>query len=154
MSSLSFTRVLVVAHQAATSPRLIETVAGRAARGPCVFTLLVPAPVRPLHCVGDPEDHGLHEADSLLSDALPVLSEAAGRPIAGVVGSDDALAAIRDAVYLLGFDEIIISLLPARLSLRQRLELPARVRALGLPVTEVAGSPGPGPRPVSGQPAA
>lgn len=38
---------------------------------------------------------------------------------------------------LLGFDEVIVSMLPARLSRGLRLDLPRKIRGLGVPVTEV-----------------
>ena len=43
----------------------------------------------------------------------------------------------QDAVNLLGFDEVIVSMLPARWSRWLHLDLPRKVRGLGLPVTEV-----------------
>jgi hypothetical protein len=130
-------RILIVAHQTADSPELIETVARRAAAGWCVFTLLVPATARGLHRVVDPEDHGAQEAEARLEVALPLLSAAAGGPVVGVIGSPEPLAAVQDALNLLGFDEVIISMLPLRVSRWLRLDLPREVRALGVPVTQV-----------------
>lgn len=132
------TRVLIVAHQTALSAPLLTAVAERAQAGPCTFTLLVPARPHGLHRVVDPEDHGMAEAKARLDQALPGLSAAAGQPLVGVAGSHDPLAAIEDAINLLGFDEVIISMLSARLSRWLHLDLPAKVRALGLSVTEVA----------------
>jgi hypothetical protein len=133
-------RVLVVAHQTADSPELAEAVARRVAAGSCRFTLLVPAQARGLHRVTDPEDHGYAEAEGRLKAALPGLSEAAGDEVIGVVGNHDPLAAVQDALNLLGFDEVIISMLPLRLSRWPHLDLPRKVRGLGLPVTEVLGT--------------
>lgn len=45
--------------------------------------------------------------------------------------------AVQDALNLLGFDEMIIAMLPLRESRWFALELPRKVRALGVPVTEV-----------------
>ena len=67
----------------------------------------------------------------------PLLSEAAGSPVEGIVGDPDPVAAIQDAVNLRGFDEIIISTLPARLSRWLKLDLPSKVSGTGLPVTTV-----------------
>ena len=52
-------------------------------------------------------------------------------------GVPEPLAAIQDAVNLHGFDEVIISTLPTRVSKWLRLDLPHKVAGLGLPVTTV-----------------
>ena len=44
---------------------------------------------------------------------------------------------IQDAVNLDGYDEIIISTLPARASRWLRADLPSKLKTLGLPVTTV-----------------
>jgi hypothetical protein len=141
MRSYRTARVLIVAHQTADSPQLKEAVARRAEQGPCTFTLLVPTRPRGLHRVIDPEDHGFGEAEDRLEAAIPLLSEAAGTPVIGVVGAHEPLAAVQDALNLLGFDEVIISMLPVRVSRWFRLDLPRKVRALGVPVSEVIGAP-------------
>jgi hypothetical protein len=41
-------------------------------------------------------------------------------------------------VNLRGFDEIVLSTLPSRLSRWMRIDLPSKVRALGLPVLHVS----------------
>jgi hypothetical protein len=134
------TSVLIVANQTADSPELIAAVAQRAEEGRCVFTLLVPASAHGLHRVTDPEDHGRPEAEARLAAAIPRLSDAVGHAVVGVIGSHDALAAVQDAVNLLGFDEVIVSTLSARVSRWLRLDLAAKVAALGLPVTVVTTS--------------
>lgn len=138
MRSTSPTRVLITAHHAADSPALVEAVARRAADGPAIFTLLVPAVAHGLHRVVDPEDHGHAEADARLAAALPLLSDAAGEPVAGVVGAHEPFAAVQDALNLVGFDEVIISMRPGRVRRWLRLDLPRKIRALGVPVAEVA----------------
>jgi hypothetical protein len=130
-------RVLIVASQAAASPELIQAVAQRAQDGPCMFTLLVPGTARVLHRAIDPDYQGCGDAEARLEAAIPILSEAAGDPIIGVVGSSEPLLAVQDALNLLGFDEAIISMLPLRESRWSDLDLPRKVRALGVPVTEV-----------------
>jgi hypothetical protein len=130
-------RVLVVANRTAATPALLDAVRERSARGPSAFTLLVPRSAHGLHRVADPEEQGAEEADATLELALPLLAEAAGSPVAGLVGDPEPLAAIQDAVNVQGFDEIIISTLPTRVSRWLRLDLPHKAAGLGLPVTTV-----------------
>lgn len=139
MRFISPTRVLIVAHQTADSRALFEAVARRADADLCSFTLLVPASSRGLHRVVDPEDHGIAEAERRLEAAIPLLSEAAGSEVVGMVGSHEPFAAVQDALNLFGFDEVFVSMLPVRLSRWLRLDLPHKIRALGVPVTEVIG---------------
>ena len=136
-SSEATTRVLVVAHKTAATQPLHDAVRERASRGPCTFTLLVPNAAHGLHKVVDPEDQGAGEAQGVIDEALPKLSEAAGTPVEGIVGDADPAAAVEDAVNLRGFDEIIISTLPTRLSRWLKLDLPSKISGTGLPVTTV-----------------
>ena len=137
MESSAPARVLVVANRTAATPALIEAVRERAARGPCRFALLVPHTSRGLHRVVDPEDQGTEEAEETLGLALPLLEEAAGSEVQGLIGDPEPLAAIQDAVNVHGFDELIISTLPARFSRWLKLDLPSKAAGLGLPVTTV-----------------
>ncbi len=137
MESSAPARVLVVANRTAATPALIEAVRERAARGPCRFTLLIPNTTHGLHRVVDPEDQEQTEAEATLELAIPLLEEAAGSLVEGMIGVPEPLAAIQDAVNLHGFDEIIISTLPKRFSRWLRLDLPSKVAGLGLPVTTV-----------------
>jgi hypothetical protein len=68
---------------------------------------------------------------------LPVLSRAARDEVVGLVGREEPLTATRDALNLLGFDEVIISMPPARESRWLHLDLARTVRALGVPVSQV-----------------
>src|SRR4051794_36709457 len=136
-SSTSPKRILVVAHRTAATPALLETVRNRAARGPASFTLLVPNTAHGLHRVVDPEDQEAGEAQTVLDLAIPLLEDAAGGHVEGLIGDPEPLNAIQDAVNLHGFDEIIISTLPKRVSRWLRLDLPSKANGLGLPVTTV-----------------
>ncbi len=129
-------RVLVVANRTAIDEPLIEAVAERARAGEASFHLLVPATPRGLHRVVDPEVSGREEAEAQMRRALPELSEAAGSEVTGAVGDADPLAAIQD-VLPEGFDEIMISTLPRRLSRWLKLGLPDKLSGTGLPVTHV-----------------
>jgi hypothetical protein len=117
-----------VAYRTAATPRLLAEVRERARRSPSSFTLIVPRPY------WDPDTE---EAMATLELAIPLLEEAAGGHVEGMVGDTDPFVAVRDAVEQLEFDEIIVSTLPARVSHWLRRDLPSRVQQLGLPVTVV-----------------
>jgi hypothetical protein len=133
----SATRVLVVANKTAATPALLEAVRERAAKGRCEFTLLIPNATHGLHKVVDPEDQSEGEAEATIELALPLLEQAAGSPCDAMIGVPEPLAAIQDAINLHGFDEVIISTLPTRVSKWLRLDLPHKAAGLGLPVTTV-----------------
>jgi hypothetical protein len=137
MESSTPTRVLVVAHRTAATPALLNAVRERAARGPCAFTLLVPNIAHGLHRIVDAEDQGEDAAQGVLALALPLLEEAAGGHVEGMVGDPEPLNAVQDAVNLRGFDEIIVSTLPVRVSRWLHLDLPSKIGGLGLPVTTI-----------------
>lgn len=136
-SSQARARVLVVANRTAATGPLLDAVRERAARSPATFTLLVPNAAHGLHRVVDPEDQDTGEADGVLAQALPPLSDAAGSPVTGVVGSPNPHLAIEDAVNSGGYDEIILSTLSPRLSRWLHMDLPRKLAPLGLPITTV-----------------
>ena len=136
----SAARVLVVANKTAATPALLEAVRQRAAKGPCEFTLLVPNTTHGLHTLVDPEDQSQSEAETVIELAIPLLEQAAGAPVDAMVGVPEPLAAIQDAVNLHGFDELIISTLPTRVSKWLKLDLPSKAAGLGLPITTVTAS--------------
>src|SRR3954462_12705939 len=121
-------RILIVANRTAATPGLLAEVRGRAARGPCRFTLLVPRPF------WDPDTE---ESAITLELAIPLLDEAAGEHVEGIVGDTDPFVAVREALDRERFDEVIVSTLPTHVSRWLRLDLPARVKRLGLPVSVV-----------------
>ena len=135
-SSTPTRRVLIVAKRTAATPPLIEAVRRRAASGPCTFTLLVPHSSHGLRKLASAEasDSDINESLEL---ALPLLEDAAGGEIESMIGDPSPLAAIQDAVNRRGFDEIILSTLPAHVSRWLKLDLPSKVEGLGLPVTHV-----------------
>ena len=130
-------RILVVANRTAESPELLAALHERAVRGPCEFTLLVPNATHGLHKVVDPEDQSKGEAEATIELALPLLEDASGGPVDAMIGVPEPLAAIQDAVNLHGFDELIISTLPTKVSKWLKLDLPHKAAGLGVPVTTV-----------------
>jgi hypothetical protein len=126
-------RVLVVANRTAATPGLLAEVRARAAKGPCRFTLLVPRPYW---------DADTEESSVTLELAIPLLEEAAGGHVDGLVGADDPFRAVAAAVEDHPYDEIIISTLPQRVSHWLHIDLPARVQRLGVPVTVVTARKG------------
>ena len=120
--------MLVVAYRTAATPLLLNAVRARARRSECWFALLVPRPY------WDPDTD---EASMTLELAIPLLEEAVGGHVEGVIGDTDPFVAVRDAVTQLAIDEIIISTLPARVSQWLRRDLPRRAEQFGLPVTVV-----------------
>ena len=130
-------RVLIVANRTAATDSLLEAVRRRADAGPAEFHLLVPATPRGLHRVVDPEVAGRQEATEQLELALELLQMATGSEVTGHVGDAEPVAAISDTLHEREVDEIIISTLPRRLSRWMHIDLPSKVRGLGLPVTHV-----------------
>jgi hypothetical protein len=128
MTAAAPARVLIVAHRTAATPRLLDEVRARARRSPATFTLVVPRPY------WDPDTD---QAAATLELALPVLEDAAGGHVEGIVGDSDPWVAVQRMIAAGGFDEIIISTLPARVSHWLRRDLPHRAESLGLPVTVV-----------------
>ena len=101
---------------------------GRAQRSPCSFTLLVPRPY------WDPDTE---EVALTLELAVPLLEDAAGRRVAGIVGDCDPFVAASQALEREHFDEVIVSTLPEHVSHWLRRDLPHRIKQLGIPVTVV-----------------
>ncbi|MGK2936681.1 MAG: hypothetical protein ACSLFR_02580 [Solirubrobacteraceae bacterium] len=113
----------------------------RAEEGPCEFTLLVPNVPLALRRTEDAEAAATgadSEAQMILDLALPLLEEACGQPVRGLVGDPNPLSAVADAINRHGpFDEVILSTLPRRVSRWLRTNLPSKLAGLGLPVTTV-----------------
>lgn len=131
--------ILVVAHQTAATPALLDAVRARAERGPCWFHLLVPNPARSdAEMLHHEHRQRLAEGERVLSGALPLIEEAAHRPVDGSVSlRHDPMDAIEETLRNDAFDEIILSTLPHGISRWLHVDLPRRVAHLGLPVTTV-----------------
>jgi hypothetical protein len=139
-------RVLVVSDRVEATPALLDSIRGRVARGPAEFHVLVPNPApaewHPTH----PERHDkVQEAGRVLADALPLIEEAAGTPVDGVVSiRHDPIDAIEETLHDADFDEIILFTAPHRIERWLHVDLPHRVAHLGLPVTTVSSEHRPG----------
>ncbi len=132
--------VLVVAHQTAATPPLLDAVRERAQRSSAKFHLVVPRQPHGIDRLANPHAGGKDEAQDVLKAALPALSDAAGTKVTGSVGDSEPLMAIQDAISLGQYDEIIVSTLPLGVSRWLKLDLVSKARGLGLPVTHVAAS--------------
>jgi hypothetical protein len=128
MESSEVRHILIVANRTAATPGLLDEVRRRASETPCRFTLLVP------RAFWDPDTE---ESGITLELAIPLLDEAAGSHVEGLIGDTDPFAAVTGALEAGDYDEIIISTLPTRVSKWLHLDLPSKVKALGLPVTTV-----------------
>jgi len=126
MDTSASRRILIVANRTAATPALIDAVRKRASEAPCQFALLVPRTFW---------DADTEESAITLELAIPLLEEAAGSHVEGLIGDNDPYAAVTAALEQGDYDEIIISTLPTRVSHWLHLDLPARVQRLGLPVT-------------------
>jgi hypothetical protein len=137
MSATTPRRLLVVANRTAATPKLLDTVRSKTAQAPTAVTLLVPA----FPTVFDPE---ALESRHTIELAIPLLEEAAGSTVQGIVGDPDPFTAVEQALKDTPYDEIIISTLPARVSRWLKRDLPRRVERLGVPMTVVTAPPAAG----------
>jgi hypothetical protein len=120
--------VLIVANRTAATPALLAEVRRRASEGACRFTLLVPRPFW---------DADTEESAITLELAIPLLEDAAGARVQGLIGGEDPFRSVSATLEADRYDEIIVSTLPARVSHWLHIDLPARVERLGVPVTVV-----------------
>jgi hypothetical protein len=138
MSAADPARVLVVTDRVEATPELLDSIRGRASRGPTEFHVLVPNPApaewHPTH----PERHDkVAEAGRVLAKTLPLIEGAAGSPVDGVVSiRHDPMDAIEETLHDAEFDEII--LFTAAHRIERWLHVDHRVAHLGLPVTTVS----------------
>jgi hypothetical protein len=149
-------RILVVANRTLGSSELLQSIQDRMSKGPCEFTLLVPA-------VPHARRESTMETLTRRITNMPVTDEARGADDAdyehargrvafgieqlqrlgadvdGEVGDANAVKAVEDALTRGKYDEIILSTLPKRVGGWMSQDLPNRVkRKFKGPVTVVA----------------
>ena len=151
-------RILIVANQSLGGSALLESIQDRMAKGPCGFTLLVPATARahwsntemmghlgtglPPHPSASKaaEEDDYARARRRLESGIEQLHRL-GADVDGVVGDGNPLKAIESALARRQYDEIILSTLPSGRSRWLSHDLPHKVRRrFGLPVTVVTAS--------------
>ena len=130
-------RILVVANRTADSPDLIAALRQRAARSAAGFTLLVPAVPHGLAWAADMKA-GWSEAVGRAERAAARIREEGLELDEVIVGDPDPFAAVGDVLHAREFDEVMVSVLPMRISRWLAIGLPARLRrTIDLPVIQV-----------------
>lgn len=130
--------VLVVAHETAPTPALIEAIRARAAISSARFHLLVPNLAEHAELSDAERAHRHADGERILALALPMIEDASGGAAEGSVSyRHDPMDAIEEALRDGDFHEIILSTLPHSVSRWLHVDLPHRVAHLGLPLTTV-----------------
>ena len=128
-------RILVVANKRDATPALLDAVRERAAAGPASFFMLVPNPDHPAFD-RNTADHP--QGDQILAKALPVLEGPAGGEVNGrVAGSPNAYDDIVEELEGTDYDEIILETPPSHVSHWLHVDLPERIKHLGVPLRTV-----------------
>ncbi len=119
---------LVIAHQTADSPELLNALMDLASAGPAEFVLLVPAtPVcNPWVC---DEVETVRVARARAVEAQDRLKAAGLNVTAARIGDADPIEALRDELHD-GYDAIGISTLPPGVSRWLKMDVPARAQRL------------------------
>lgn len=125
---------LVVAHETATSPALLERLRACMAEGDCEFHVVVPAR----------HPYGLWSEGQVIAAAEERLAEAMaeyqrmGATVTGEVGDASPVLAVVDALLGRQFDEIILSTHSPGVSRWIGQDVPSRMaRRVSIPVTHV-----------------
>jgi hypothetical protein len=137
-------RYLVVANQTLGGEHLLEKVRDCMAEGPCRFHVVVPASDAG-GFVMQTEALAHRAAEQRLDAALAKFREA-GADVTGKIGDARPMEAIRDALLVESFDEILLSTLPPGPSAWIHQDLPHRVsKAFALPVSHLVAKREPSP---------
>ena len=130
--------VLVVAHETAATPALVDAIRARIARGPARFHLLIPNLAEHAELTESERQHRHADGERMLALALPVIQDAAAGAAEGSVSyRHDPMDAVEEALHDGDYHEVILSTLPHSVSRWMHVDLPHRVAHLGLPVTTV-----------------
>ena len=148
-------RILVVANKTLGSSDLLESIRDRMAKGPCEFTLLVPAAPhahrettmealtrRITNMPVTEEARGAAEADYNHAQRQLELGierlQRLGAEVDGDVGDPNPVKAVDDALSRRKYDEIILSTLPSGVGRWMSMDVPRKVtRRFKGPVTVV-----------------
>jgi uncharacterized membrane-anchored protein len=128
-------RILVVANKTDATPALLNAIKERVAAGPASFFMLVP---NPDHLAFDRNTPDHPKGDEVLARALPVLEGPARGEVNGRVANspnafDDIVAELEGSDY----DEIILETPPSHVSHWLHMDLPERIKHLGVPLRVV-----------------
>jgi uncharacterized membrane-anchored protein len=125
-------RILVVANKTNATPALLDAVRERVAAGPASFFMLVP---NPDHLAFDRSRADHPKGDNVLGRVLPVIEGPAGGEVNGrVANSPNAYDDIVDELEGSDYDEIILETPPSHVSHWLHVDLPERIKHLGVPV--------------------
>lgn len=102
-------RLLVVADAHCDRNALSETARRLISDRPSELYVVAPVLASPLHFLADDEEHERDDARARLAETLQGLSEL-GADVRGMLGSDDPLQAIGDALVVFPADEILLAL--------------------------------------------
>jgi uncharacterized membrane-anchored protein len=128
-------RILVVTNKTEATPALIDAVKMRAAAGPASFFMLLP---NPEHVAFDRNTANHPHGDELLAKALPMFEGPAGSEVEGrVAKSPNAYDDIVEELDGAGYDEIILETPPSHVSHWLHVDLPERIKHLGVPMRTV-----------------
>ncbi len=116
--------MLVVANRTSAVPWLLQEIEHRVELEPCEIALLVP-PIRGGRPDWTPEVAGA------------LIEQAAGRRVEAIACERDCVAAVRRELGERRYDEVLVSVRPARGPRWLRRDLVRRIDALGVPVTAV-----------------
>lgn len=132
-------RLLLVTDRTPAMPAVLDTIREHAACGPAELHILMPNPApAEWHLLHPQQRDGVAEAERLLESARPLVEEAAGQAVTGVVSvRHDPMDAIEETLSDEVFDEIILAMTGHGVSQWLHIDLPRRVAHLGLPVTTV-----------------